>query len=137
MDTSILNTTKKILGLPAEDESFDVDVLTAINSAFSTLTDLGVGPSAGFFIEDDEPTWPDFDPGLSEIQLNQIKTYVYLQVRLIFDPPQTSYALTALKEQIVEHEWRLNMRREETDWVDPDPSDQLEDAEGVLDGGGA
>jgi hypothetical protein len=121
MDTSILNTTKKILGLPAEDESFDLDVITAINSAFSTITDLGVGPEEGFVIEDDEAVWGDLDPTLSPVQLSQVKTYVYLSVRLIFDPPQTSFAIAALEKQLVEHQWRLNVRRETTEWVDPDP----------------
>lgn len=120
MDTSILNSTKKILGLPAEDESFDLDVITAINSAFSTLTDLGLGPAEGFLIDNDESTWEDFDPAMTVIQRSQVKTYVYLSVRLIFDPPQTSFALTALKEQIQEHVWRLSTRREETEWVDPE-----------------
>lgn len=121
MDTSILNSTKKILGLTAEDTSFDLDIITQINSAFSTIWDLGVGPVEGFVIEDDEPTWEEYSPDLSNVQLSQLKTYVYLKVRLAFDPPQTSYALEALKEQIREHEWRLNVRRETTEWVDPDP----------------
>ena len=122
MDTSILNSTKKILGLPAEDESFDLDVITAINSAFSTLSDLGVGPADGFVIEDDEPTWDEYDIVTApQVQLGQVKTYVYLSVRLIFDPPQTSFALGALKEQILEHQWRLNNRREADEWEDPDP----------------
>lgn len=128
MDTSILNSTKKILGLPAEDESFDLDVITAINSAFSNLTDLGVGPVEGFVITDDEPVWEDFHPALSQVQLSQVKTYVWLRVRLAFDPPQTSFAIAALNEQIREHEWRMSTRREATDWVDPDP-------EVVYDGG--
>jgi hypothetical protein len=122
MDTSILNSTKKILGLAADDDSFDLDVITAINSAFSTLTDLGVGPAEGFFIDDSgDEEWADVDAELSAVQLNQLKTFVYLSVRLIFDPPQTSFALDALQKQIVEHQWRLNVRREATEWVDPDP----------------
>lgn len=122
MDTSILSSTKRILGLPADDTSFDLDVITQINSAFSTITDLGVGPATGFVIDDTgDEEWADFEPTLSTVQLSQVKTYVYLKVRLAFDPPQTSYALEALKEQIREHEWRLNTRREETEWVDPDP----------------
>lgn len=123
MDTSILNTTKKVLGLAPTDTSFDLDVLTAINSAFSTLHDLGVGPVEGFFIEDEEPTWDEFDPALSMVQLHQLKTYVWLKVRLIFDPPQTSYALAALEEQIKEHVWRINNRREESEWTDPSSSE--------------
>jgi hypothetical protein len=121
MDTSILNSTKKILGLPPEDTSFDLDIITQINSAFSTVWDLGVGPVEGFVIEDEEPTWEEYHPDLANVQLSQLKTYVYLKVRLAFDPPQTSYALEALKEQIREHEWRLNVRRETDEWVDPDP----------------
>lgn len=121
MDTSILNSTKKILGLAADDDTFDLDVITAINSAFSTLDDLGVGPVGGFAIEDDEPTWEEYIPGLTVSQLSQVKTFVYLSVRLIFDPPTTSYAIDALKQQILEHSWRINVRREATEWVDPDP----------------
>jgi hypothetical protein len=127
MDTSILNSTKKILGLVAEDTSFDLDIITQINSAFSTVHDLGVGPVEGFVIEDDEATWDEFDPALTTVQLSQLKTYVYLKVRLAFDPPQTSYALAALQEQIREHEWRMNTRREATEWVDPDPEVVYED----------
>lgn len=120
MDMSILNSTKKILGLSAADTSFDQDVLTAINSAFSDLSDLGVGPVDGFTIEDDEATWDDLAIVLPN-QINSVKTYIYLKVRLIFDPPQTSYLLEALQKQITEHEWRMNVRREATEWVDPDP----------------
>ena len=137
MDTSILQSTKKILGLSSDDDSFDLDVATHVNMAFSTLTDLGIGPSDGFVIDDSgDETWDDYWPTLSNIQLSRVKTFVYLSVRLHFDPPQTSYALTALKEQITEHEWRLNALREETDWSDPDPDEETE-GETVLEGGGA
>jgi hypothetical protein len=122
MDTSILRSTKKILGLSDEDESFDLDIITHINSAFSTITDLGLGPVDGFVIDDEEADWADFDATLTTVQLSQVKTFVYLSVRLAFDPPQTSFAINALQEQIREHEWRLNVRREFTDWVDPDPA---------------
>lgn len=121
MDTSILNSTKKILGLVEADTTFDLDIITHINSAFSTITDLGLGPADGFVIEDEEADWADFDADLTPVQLSQVKTFVFLTVRLAFDPPQTSFALSALQEQIREHSWRLNVRREATEWVDPDP----------------
>lgn len=122
MDTSILRTTKKMLGILDADTSFDLDIVTHINGAFSTIADLGVGPLEGFAIDDDgEAQWEDLTPPLTVAQLSQVKTLVFLTVRLAFDPPQTSYLITALEKQIAEHQWRLNVRRESVDWVDPDP----------------
>ncbi len=116
MEQSILKSTKNILGLPDDYTVFDLQVLTHINTAFSTLTQLGVGPAAGFMIEDATPVWEDFIG--SDLQYNAVKTYVFLRVRFLFDPPQTSYLLTAMANQIQELEWRLNVRREGTAWVD-------------------
>jgi len=118
METSILNSTKKILGLDPEYTAFDLDVITFINSAFSTIQQLGVGPVEGFQIEDEESKWEDLDLPIE--QLNAVKTYVYLRVRFMFDPPPTSFAIDALKEQIREHEWRPNVFREETAWALPE-----------------
>lgn len=121
MDTSILRTTKKMLGIPDADTSFDLDIVTHINGAFSTISDLGVGPPGGFVIDDTgEEQWDDIDPALTPNQVSQVKTLVFLQVRLAFDPPATSFAITALEKQIEQIAWRLNVRREETEWVDPD-----------------
>lgn len=119
MEQRILTSTKKILGLAEEYTVFDLDVITHINSAFSTLTQLGVGPTDGFMIEDDTAVWSDFI--VDDIQYNAVKTYVYLRVRQLFDPPSTSYLITAFETQLKELEWRLNVHREETGWVDPDP----------------
>lgn len=119
METSILKSTKKILGLADDYDAFDLDVITHINTAFSTLTQLGVGPDAGFMIEDDSSEWSEYiDSGP---QLNQIKTYVYLKVRMLFDPPATSYLIAAFERQLEEVVWRINILREGTDWVDPSP----------------
>jgi hypothetical protein len=119
METSILNSTKKILGIASDYTAFDLDIITHINSVFSTLAQLGVGPVEGFMIEDDTAEWNDFI--LDETQLNSVKSYVYLRVRLLFDPPTTSYLINAYNTQISELEWRLNTHREETQWVDPNP----------------
>lgn len=118
METSILLSTKKILGIAPDYTVFDLDIITHINTAFSTLTQLGLGPAAGFMIEDDDTTWDDFIG--DDLQLNSVKTYVFLRVRMLFDPPQTSYLITAMNEQIKELEWRLNAHREETGYVDPE-----------------
>jgi len=120
METSILNSTKKILGLAPDYTVFDHDVITHINTAFSILTQLGVGPPMGFMIEDETAEWTDYVLD-DDFQYNSVKTYVYLKVRQLFDPPQTSYLISAMERQIEELEWRLNVHREETGWVDPDP----------------
>ena len=107
LDQSILNSTKKILGMAPEYSAFDLDVITHINSVFSTLEQIGVGPDGGFAIEDENAMWGDFLG--SDARLNQVKSYVYLRVRLLFDPPATSFTQAAMKEQIQEMEWRLSV----------------------------
>lgn len=119
MEQSILTSTKKILGIAADYTVFDLDIITHINTAFSTLTQLGVGPIEGFMIEDDDATWDDFVE--DDLQYNSVKSYVFLKVRQLFDPPQTSYLIEATRKQIEELEWRLNVHREEDGWVDPTP----------------
>jgi hypothetical protein len=119
MTESILQSIKKTLNLSADYEAFDQDIVMHTNSVFSTLNQLGVGPDLGFMIEGEGPTWTEFlgnDP-----RLNHVKSYVYLRVRLLFDPPTTGYHVEAMKEQIKELEWRLNAQREDTQWVDPTP----------------
>ena len=105
---SILTSIKKLLGIAEEYEHFDPDIIMHINSVFMTLTQLGVGPSEGFYIEDDEAIWSDFitDPN----KLQAVKTYVYLKVRLVFDSSSLGSAtLAAYERQIQELEWRLNV----------------------------
>lgn len=117
MEDSILKTVKQILGIPSDETGFDFDLLIHINSAFATLHQLGVGPETVFEIEDDTAVWATFIDG--DLRFNSVRTYVCLKVKSIFDPPQSSYAVTAMKEQIMEYEWRLNNAREETDWTAP------------------
>lgn len=120
MDTSILNSTKKVLGLNSDDVSFDEDVIMFINSAFSIINELGVGPDDGYSITDETDDWDDLGIVSTPI-LNLIKTCIYLRVRVMFDPPISSYLQDAFAQQIQEHEWRLNELREQTAWVDPNP----------------
>lgn len=106
-DDSILNSTKKVLGIDADYDAFDLDIMMHINSTFSTLNQLGVGPEEGFMIEDDTATWGDFIG--NDMRLNSVRTYVYLKVRNLFDPPSTSFVIESQKEQMREIEWRLNV----------------------------
>lgn len=119
MEESILTSVKKNLGLADDYTAFDLDILMLINSAFSTLNQLGLGPVDGFSIEDKIPTWDAFIG--TDNRLNSVKTYVSLKVRSAFDPPQTSYLVAAMNEQIKELEWRLNVVREGDTWVAPTP----------------
>jgi hypothetical protein len=125
MEQSILISTKKILGIAEDYTAFDLDIITHINSAFSTLTQLGVGPPTGFMIDDASEEWADFIEDDLDFQYQSVKSYVFLRVRMLFDPPQTSYLIAAAQKQIEELEWRLNAHREETGWVDPDPVEVL------------
>ncbi len=119
MEQSILKSVKKILNIDPMYTVFDLDIITHINSTFSTLQQLGIGDPDGFMIEDDEALWVDFigaDP-----RLNQVKTYICLKTRILFDPPTTTYLIGALEKQIQELEWRLNTFREGVAWVNPNP----------------
>jgi hypothetical protein len=124
---SILDTTKKLLGIDADYEAFDIDIVMHINSTFATLEQLGVGPVDGFSIEDSSSLWTDFIP--DDKRLNSVKSYVYLKVRQYFDPPTTSFALTSIEKMISELEFRLQTAAESdalaikfppTPVVDPD-----------------
>lgn len=102
---SILDSTKKLLGISAEDTDFDTDVIININSALAVLTQLGVGPSSGFSITDATSNWSDLVS--SDKRLEFVKTYVYLKVKVAFDPPMSSAVMEAIKQQISELEWRI------------------------------
>lgn len=108
---SILTSVKKLLGIAEDYTQFDPDIIMHINSVFTTLTQLGVGPSEGFYIEDSGAEWFDFIE--DHIKLQSVKTYMYLKVRLIFDPASLGSAtLAAYERQIQELEWRLNVAAE-------------------------
>ena len=104
---SILDTIKKLLGPDSAYEVFDEDIIVHINTALADLTQLGVGPAGGFKIEDNTAEWTDFIE--DNIQLEAVSTYMYLKVKLLFDPPPSSAVIQSMKEQIAELEWRLNV----------------------------
>lgn len=107
---SILTSIKKLLGITAEYTQFDEDLVMHINSVFMILTQLGVGPSEGFVIEDDSAYWTDFIEDPTKMQM--VKSYVYLKVKLLFDPPLSSAVIESTNRMISEFEWRLNAEAE-------------------------
>lgn len=109
MIESILTSTKQSLGIAEDETAFDNDIVDLINSAFFTLQQAGIGPR-GFTIEDDLATWDDFLPNIND--LPAVKTYIYLSVQIVFDPPQSSFVLEAKKVRLEELLWRLNLDTE-------------------------
>lgn len=109
-ELTILNTTKKLLGIDPTCDAFDVDIQAAINATLLTLHQLGVGPEKPFSLITGEETWSDLTA--DQTLANQLKTYIYLKVRLMFDPPSTSFVIDAINKNIQEIEWRLNFAAE-------------------------
>ena len=105
MEESILKTIKQLIGCPDDFEQFDLDLTIHINSAFATLTQLGVGPKEGYRITGPDNVWSEFEEDAQKSSL--IKDYVYIKTRLLFDPPTSSALMDSLKEQLKEMEWRL------------------------------
>ena len=108
---SILTSIKKLLGIAQECTDFDMDLTIHINSVLMILTQLGVGPEKGFTIKDSRDLWGDFlEDDLSKLEA--VRTFVYLKVRLIFDPPSNSAVIESINRTISELEWRLNVAAE-------------------------
>lgn len=110
MDDSILDSIKKILGMPLEYDAFDTDLVIHINSVFGILAQLGVGPEGGFSISDSTTLWKSYLGDSKDLEM--VKSYIALKVRLVFDPPTVGSVMDAMKEQIREFEWRLNVGTE-------------------------
>lgn len=104
---SILTSVKLALGIIPEYSHFDDQLIMYINTVFSTLYQLGVGPDRGFSIQDDKELWSEFLD--TNKLLNLVKTYMYMSVKLMFDPPSNSFAVTAIEKQQKELEWRINV----------------------------
>lgn len=123
---SILISIKKMLGIEKEDTDFDTDIIIHINTALMDLTQLGVGPEEGFMIQNDTNTWNEFlgySSGsnspypyseATSTKIEAVKTCVYLKVKLVFDPPESSSQIEAINRQIDRLEWRINVQAEST-----------------------
>ena len=112
MSTVILTTIKKMIGFDADYTVFDVDLIIQINSCFSTLHQLGVGPEDGFAITGDSELWSQYT-GVSSAYLEMVKNYIYLKTKLTFDRPDTSFAITSMENLIKELEWRLKVQKDD------------------------
>lgn len=115
VNESILDTTKLQLGLDPEDDSYDTELISHINSTFFILNQLGVGPEAGYFITSRDNKWTEF---VSADLIAAVVTYMGLKVRLIFDPPATGPATEAVERLAGQMEWRLNIQREGAKWAE-------------------
>jgi hypothetical protein len=118
-EPSVLLSTKHALGLMPDYVAFDPTVILFINGALSTLNQLGVGPDQGLKITGANDQWIELlgdDP-----RLELAKTYVYLKVRLVFDPPDRSFVIKAWEDQLLELAWRIKETREVEQWTKPVP----------------
>lgn len=110
MDENILDSIKILLGIQPDDFNFDAEILMHINSVFMILHQLGVGPTTAFRITSNSEDWSDFLT--TSVDLEAVKSYIFLKVRLLFDPPQNSFLVGAIEKQISEFEWRLQVQAE-------------------------
>lgn len=105
--SSILTDVKKLLGIAEEYTEFDTDLIIDINSVFMILNQLGVGPKKPFVISSAAETWDDF---METKDIEMFKSYMFLKVKMIFDPPQVGPTIEAYNKLISEFEWRLNVQ---------------------------
>lgn len=107
---SILISIKKLLGITEEYTSFDQDIIIHINSVMAILAQLGVGPAKGFHITGATEKWNDFIP--EDVALDDVKSYIYIKVKMLFDPPLSSAVIESTNRLISELEWRINVAAE-------------------------
>jgi len=103
---SILDTIKQLLGIPIEDESFDTDIKVYINTITPNLAQMGIGPKNGFIVISKDQLWSEYVDS-TIINLEGVKQYIYLKVKLIFDPPTNSTTVQAINDSLKELEWRM------------------------------
>lgn len=116
---SILQSVKKLLGIYPAYDVFDTDIIISINTAFMVLQQLGVGPDRPYTITGSDETWSDFSSEMADVEA--VKTYIYLRVKLLFDPPTSGVLHEAVERQISEYEWRLLVQAEHFRSHKPDP----------------
>lgn len=114
LDGVILDDIKKLLGLDKDYDVFDLDTILGINTVFANLQQLGVGQDEAFQLLDNTEKWSEFYAHLGmETNFAQVKSLIFMRVKLMFDPPTSSFALESYNKQIAELEWRLNVQ---ADW---------------------
>lgn len=112
LDDSILTSIKKLLNLPEDYTDFDEDIVLHINSALDTIQQLGVGPLEHYEIENKDNKWSEF---IGDVKfINFVKTAVFLDVRLVFDPPATSFQIDSFQKRLEQLHWRLRVQADKT-----------------------
>lgn len=130
MEESILGSIKKLLGIHEDDTTFDMDVMIHINSAILALTENGIGPQNGFAIKGSTEKWSDFLGSSSLLEAS--KTFIYLTVKLVFDPPTSSFVIDAYQKQLNEIIWRLNIIEDDNPFDDPPSEGEYYEGEYVI-----
>lgn len=115
---SILNSVKKDIGVGLDYDHFDPEIITAINTAFSSLNQIGAGPVAGFSISDATTEWSDYISDPNSPTLGFVKSFVSKKAKMLFDPPTSSALMEAMKENLKELEFRINVS------VDPNQNEE-------------
>lgn len=123
--SSILTDTKKALGLAEDYTAFDPEIIMHINSVLADLNQLGIGPATGLAIANATTEWDELLG--SELRYNAVKSYTNLRVKMLFDPPNLGYVITAMEKEIEKAEWRINVAREDIDH--PQPAEEAEEEE--------
>lgn len=110
---SILDSIKVLLNVQYYDEAFDKELIMHINSVLMICSQLGIGPAECFSITGSTETWDQFLNGRTDVEA--VKNYIYMKIRLIFDPPTNSFTLDAMKRMVEEYEWRLTIQTKGAD----------------------
>ena len=121
---SILTSIKKMHGIDEMDESFDMELIMHINGALMIMTQLGVGPKEGFSITSKDEEWDQLLEGRKDLDL--VFSDVYLRTKLVFDPPQNSFLVASMKEQIKEYDWRIEAWHKPQHEIQPEPEPEPE-----------
>ena len=116
MNEQILTSVRHAIGLGEEHTYYDSDLILHINSTFDVLHQIGAGPTEGFAIEGELETWNDYFNREPARVINFVKTYMYISVKLLFDPPQNSFLVKSLEDKQKEYEWRINVAAESGLW---------------------
>lgn len=107
--TSILKKIKQLVGVQAEETHFDADIMVHINSAIMALAQIGLSTAEGFMVVDDSATWDELVPVTNKALQGACQSFIYLKTKLVFDPPNHSFVITALQDSLKETEWRLSI----------------------------
>lgn len=117
INDSVLNSTKKLLGIMPEEKDFDQDIIAAINASIFTLSQLGLNTKDGITVYDETTTFSDlFKDCVDSLDIEAVRQYIYIKTRIAFDPPQVNALAEMFKEQKKELEWRLRLSAEQSEY---------------------